>query len=323
MKPYRHHWRWALLLVLLASVLSSAPPARAQDQSYVYFPETGHFLGGAFRLFHERYGGVAAFGFPVTDEYYRNGDNRVVQYFERARFELLLLPGQPVYIILGNIGREYIQARGYNFERVPSPGPDTATRRYFPETGHTIEGDFKAYWDSIDGPTFLGAPLSERVAEIVDGQQKQVQYFERGRVERNADNSFSRGRLGDPLAPCQQKIRRPADLPPGGPVPEGDPSVCSNPNAAPVASVTPGAGLPGTRFGLRAINFARNEEVALWINLPDNSVRRIEYLATADTNGVVNIGFDTRADDRIGTYSIVASGLRSKREVVATFRLVR
>jgi hypothetical protein len=50
-----------------------------------YFPETQHTLSADFRYYWERHGGLGIFGFPISEPYYENG--RLVQYFERARFE--------------------------------------------------------------------------------------------------------------------------------------------------------------------------------------------------------------------------------------------
>ena len=55
-----------------------------------YFPDTGHSLGGGFRLFWEQNGGEAVFGQPLSEEWSttsQDGRKVVVQVFERARFE--------------------------------------------------------------------------------------------------------------------------------------------------------------------------------------------------------------------------------------------
>src|SRR5690349_8537609 len=49
------------------------------------FFETGRCLHGIFLGYWQSHGGLAAFGFPVTDELTEDG--RTVQYTERARFE--------------------------------------------------------------------------------------------------------------------------------------------------------------------------------------------------------------------------------------------
>lgn len=55
-----------------------------------YFPETGHSLCPPFRAYWERNGGLASFGFPISEpasEPVEGGRALTVQYFERARFE--------------------------------------------------------------------------------------------------------------------------------------------------------------------------------------------------------------------------------------------
>src|SRR4030095_1976535 len=78
-------WGAALLLLLLATLAS--PAARAQGH-YRYFPATGHYSRGAFCWFWESHVALYNFGFPITEEYIRKSDGRLVQYYERARFEL-------------------------------------------------------------------------------------------------------------------------------------------------------------------------------------------------------------------------------------------
>ncbi|HEX5503456.1 MAG TPA: hypothetical protein VFW96_12595, partial [Thermomicrobiales bacterium] len=59
-------------------------PACLPDAAY--FAATQHTLRGAFGAFWAAHGGLAQFGYPISEEFTEDG--RVVQYFERARFEL-------------------------------------------------------------------------------------------------------------------------------------------------------------------------------------------------------------------------------------------
>ncbi|MGC8801411.1 MAG: CapA family protein [Chloroflexus sp.] len=67
-----------------------------------------------FRAFYERYGGLSMFGYPIsgalTERDPTTGRDLVVQYFERARFELdpvALAPENPLWQVrLGLLGRE-------------------------------------------------------------------------------------------------------------------------------------------------------------------------------------------------------------------------
>lgn len=74
-----------------------------------YFPETAHSLCPPFRDFWEQNGGLAVFGFPISEPFdeanAENGQTYTVQYFERNRFELHMINQQPV-VMLGRLGAE-------------------------------------------------------------------------------------------------------------------------------------------------------------------------------------------------------------------------
>src|SRR5207253_3680714 len=70
------------------------PVQRVPDPSnpaITYFPVVGHTLPGGFRDYWQAHGGLAQFGYPLTEEFAEksptNGRLYVTQYFERARFE--------------------------------------------------------------------------------------------------------------------------------------------------------------------------------------------------------------------------------------------
>jgi hypothetical protein len=84
------------------------PPAAARPDR-AYFPATGHNLGGAFRAYWEANGGLARFGYPISEELaerLEDGREYTVQYFERARFEHHPENADPHYqVLLGQFGR--------------------------------------------------------------------------------------------------------------------------------------------------------------------------------------------------------------------------
>lgn len=320
--PWKRAWVCLTLLLLLLSASLAPPLAPVQaDASLVYFPQTQHFLRGAFRVFWEQRGSVTLFGYPITEEYYRNGDGKLVQYFERARFELRMVNNQPV-VDLGLIGEDYARKQGASFPRVPEV-PNTSTRRYFPETGHTLQGGFKSFWESRGGVDIFGFPISEELPELFpDGVVRTVQYLQRARFELHG-TEVRLSLLGYTLAPCQQLVPRPQDLPPSGPLNEGDSSTCAAPTSIIIGRVYPEVSPPGTVLGFQARNYEPNETVSLWLNLPNGSVRALPYQAVANDKGEVLIGFQTDANDTAGTWSIVGQGVRSDRILLAPFRLQR
>ncbi|MBC8164167.1 MAG: VanW family protein [Roseiflexaceae bacterium] len=80
-----------------------------------FYPESGHSLGGAFRSYWATSGGLAVFGYPISEEFGETnaaGQTYTVQYFERARFEHHPdQAGTPGEVQLGLLGRELLNQR--------------------------------------------------------------------------------------------------------------------------------------------------------------------------------------------------------------------
>jgi hypothetical protein len=84
----------------------------------ISFPATGHTLRGVFARYWRQHGGLAIYGYPISEEFTEiNPDNSQpyqVQYFERARFEAHSeLAGSRYEVLLGLLGNELLHARGW------------------------------------------------------------------------------------------------------------------------------------------------------------------------------------------------------------------
>jgi hypothetical protein len=88
-----------------------APFASTADTRF--FPETGHSLSVGFKQFWEQHGGLAIFGYPISEAFPAqdpiDGQWYSVQYFERARFEYHPYNAPDYQIELGLLGRQLIQ----------------------------------------------------------------------------------------------------------------------------------------------------------------------------------------------------------------------
>ena len=82
----------------------------------LYFPETGYNAGGKFREYWESHGDLAQFGYPISNEFTEvsptNGKTYVVQYFQRAEFELHSEnTGTTNEVLLSQLGTEQFNVR--------------------------------------------------------------------------------------------------------------------------------------------------------------------------------------------------------------------
>ena len=168
------------------------PAARFPDPhlpDVTYFPLVGHTLRGGFRDHWNRYGGLAQFGYPLTEEFPEasptDGKTYIVQYFERARFEWHPENRPPYDVLLGLLGHTVTANRKGEPPFQRAPAKTDAGNIYFPETGHNMPAQFAGYWRDHGGLPVYGYPISEAFNEIspTDGKSYLVQYFERNRFE--------------------------------------------------------------------------------------------------------------------------------------------
>ncbi|MGN6562389.1 MAG: hypothetical protein ACTHMU_06990 [Thermomicrobiales bacterium] len=159
------------------------PPPPPDTPTRHFFPPTGQTVSGDFLAYWQAHGGLAQFGYPLTEvrwDQLEDGRWYQVQYFERARFEYHPENQAPYNVLLGQFGRWLHPAD----PPLPPPAalsPDTA---YFAQTGHLVTGRFLTYWQANGGLAQFGFPISEVMQEqLEDGQTYQVQYFERARFE--------------------------------------------------------------------------------------------------------------------------------------------
>lgn len=301
----RYILRSAPLLVLLVALL--LPPAAGAQTPIRYFSQTGHYLRGAFRSFWEGHGGAAIFGLPITEEYTRNADGRIVQYFERSRFELTTRNNQ-AFVTLGRVGAE---ASGVQ-QPVSSLG-----------------GAFRTFYQRNGGTAIFGLPLTGEYKELLsDGRQHIVQWFERARYELWG-GEVRLTLVGSLLAPPQLRTLWPANVAPGAPLhedgtpfPPGNGTTPGQPGSAAVR-VSPGGGGPGQAFAVQGEGFQPGEGVSLWLTAPDTVVRPIEARPAADQAGSItgaNIRFSS-AGFIGGRWALSAQGTRSERRAVGYFTI--
>jgi hypothetical protein len=181
---------------------SASTPACCQGPTQSrFFRQTKHNLVGTFLSFWLQCGGLDTFGYPRSEPFVENA--RWVQYMDR--FELALQEGHIAAVPLGRL----LTARRF-FPRV-APFASRGDLMYFPSTGHTLGGRFRAFWQTHHGSLLLGSPISEVTRETNrdgSGRAYQMQWFENGRLEYHPEFAHTRYEIEFGLVGKQALQRR-------------------------------------------------------------------------------------------------------------------
>src|SRR2546423_1100428 len=145
----------ALMLSILPAIIvrggGASAPAPAAPKPAVRlgggekcFSATDRCMHGIFLGYWQSRGGLAQFGYPITDELTEDG--RTVQYTERARFEWHSeFRDTPSEVLLSLLGSQVASGRSdAPFKGISSSGPGTI----FQQTGHALKEPFLAYWQA-------------------------------------------------------------------------------------------------------------------------------------------------------------------------------
>jgi hypothetical protein len=183
----KHKWLSILVMIPLLATLFPLVGDVSRAQAARYFPETGHYVKGLFLQYWDGHGGLAQQGYPISEELQEpsdtDGKTYTVQYFERAVFEHHPENQAPYNVLLSLLGVFY-----YNGEyggEAPTQRTSTDDPRKFTETGKTVGGAFRRYWEGHGGLAQQGYPISDEFQEIspTDGKTYTVQYFQRAVFE--------------------------------------------------------------------------------------------------------------------------------------------
>ncbi|MEO8287513.1 MAG: hypothetical protein ABI670_13890 [Chloroflexota bacterium] len=103
-----------VILGRLGALTHAPEEAAAPIEGAQFFPETGHNLAGPFLEYWNSNGGLALFGYPISEERTEknpvDGKEYTVQYFERNRFELHPeQAGTPFEVQIGLLGRQVFE----------------------------------------------------------------------------------------------------------------------------------------------------------------------------------------------------------------------
>lgn len=184
MKAIRQFFILFLVLIIL---LGSWGLAQAQSSDVLFFAETGHAVRGEFlNYFDSTANPTLVFGYPITEQI-TSRDGKTVQYFQRARFEL----------VADSLGNPHIQLTAIG-QALYKPGEpqniyNPAACQMFISTGFSVCFQFLDFYKANGGPARFGKPVSpfEFHNDVL------VQYFENARFEWRTDSFQGRVVLTD------------------------------------------------------------------------------------------------------------------------------
>ena len=161
------------------------PPSDADikaNPNKLYVPESGHYVQGDFKATWTRkdINALSFYGYPLTEQFTeydpRAKTNKLVQYFERVKFEQTS-PTDLVRTAL--IGYDAIEGRFFPPGRFAVTTDD---QQYFDQTKHLLKGAFFDFWNNNGGLLRFGYPITEEFTEKnSEGKDTIYQYFERAK----------------------------------------------------------------------------------------------------------------------------------------------
>jgi hypothetical protein len=182
------------------------PPDVGQTSVDAYVSRTGHTIRGAMLDYWRANGAKAVYGDPITEPFAsKNGyysqafESGIFQYRPEFQYtadpivRLMPVSGDVLSHRVGNMRRDGRRAYGGGDNRSfawrwVDPNGSAAQKalnsggEYVGDTGHTIVGDMLDWYNSHEGPYYLGNPLTQQLHE----RGMTVQFFEGGLLMESA-----------------------------------------------------------------------------------------------------------------------------------------
>ncbi|MBA3275351.1 MAG: L,D-transpeptidase family protein [Chloroflexia bacterium] len=176
-----------------------------------YFAQTGHNLDEPFLSAWNLAGGETGPGYPISEPRLIENDGTIRQDFEAFALtydpnaeadEALRTVALPESVVNGI-------ARGTASRKVLACSSEQDACQFFAATGHTVSGDFAAYWEDHGERQLLGLPLSEPATS----GGTTVQAFEQAVLEMDASGQVTMRKMNTEIAMQSSMGDDPAFLP--------------------------------------------------------------------------------------------------------------
>jgi hypothetical protein len=324
--------RFALGLLLAATLAAAFIPTAAAQTDARCFAETGQCITGRIRAFWEANGGLSVFGLPIGPQEALTIEGQTVQaqWFERNRLELHPENAAPYDVLIGRLGVDRLAQQGRDWFAFPQGGA-LADCRFFPETGQSVCGAILRTWRAsgleIDGRpgytdaeslALFGLPISPLISEAIGGADYQVQWFERARFELHPANQppfdVLLGLLGSEIRSA------PAAAPPSA-----APNPCQTLAPATNGTLSATCLFGGEAFDATGTGLTPKETVGVYLTAPNQEIVPLPIIAgdaAASTQGTYRLRAALPALSAPGIYVLTLEGSRSGVRALLPFQIL-
>jgi hypothetical protein len=176
-------WLSAIFVLLLAiSVGGYSTYAQSGDRDagrQRYFPQTGHTISGDFLIAYESVPNPElVYGYPITSAFHDATIDRMVQYFERARFELHTENPPELRVVLTPLGK-YLYTPALELKFASNSGRCRSYQDEGVDAQYKVCYAFLDFFEQNGGVEQFGYPVSNFELH----GKRIVQYFQRARLE--------------------------------------------------------------------------------------------------------------------------------------------
>jgi hypothetical protein len=317
--------RWIWVVFVLALVLGWYPTLAQEgmnpsDERRLY-PQHGHWVEGDFL---ETYLSIPnpeeIYGYPITEAFQEQTHERIVQYFEKARFELV--PDNPpeLRVRITELGSYFFTPAG---QELPLPSNFPACK-HFEETGKRVCYAFLDYFEDNGGAAQFGYPLSN--FEIQD--ELIVQYFQRARFEWHPELPPGKRvgltnlgyryfyKIGEDPARLLAAFTSDDNIP--------IPVLSLRVRAFPLSAVLPKTGSQTIFIIVQDQNLlpVANAQITLVIKLPSGAEQRVIVPTTTNESGISQYTFDFR-NEPTGVAQVIVSAATEafQKQTITSFRI--
>ena len=183
----------------------------AEATSGEYFVRSGHNLSDPFLTPWRNAGGEEVLGIPLSESRFVDETGLIEQVFEG-----IVLVWDPTleapWAIQGrHLGQARVADHASSDDRRAVSGCTVAdgSCQFFPETGHTISGEFASFWNARGGAPIFGLPLSEPSTSGSGASQ----VFEKAVLRQRASGEIAAVQIGADFVEDEGLANDPAFLP--------------------------------------------------------------------------------------------------------------